>query len=111
MAQGFNIPGGMGNMAQIMKQAQKMSEDMKQKQADLEAKEWNAVSAGGAVKVTLTGKSEIKDLVIDKDMVDPDDVEMLQDSIMAAVNEALRMKEKEQEEFLGGALGGMKLPF
>ena len=78
MAQKFNgFPGGgMGNMASIMMQAQKMQDDMKKKQAELEASEYSATAAGGAVKVVLTGKKEIKNLEIAKDIVAPADYEI-----------------------------------
>lgn len=113
MAQKFNgFPGGgMGNMASIMMQAQKMQDDMKKKQAELEASEYSATAAGGAVKVVLTGKKEIKNLEIAKDIVDPDDVEMLQDSITAAVNEALRQISEKEESVYQGVAGNIKLPF
>ncbi|MCQ2978616.1 MAG: YbaB/EbfC family nucleoid-associated protein [Clostridia bacterium] len=113
MAQKFNgFPGGgMGNMAQIMMQAQKMQDDMKKKQAELEQAEYEAVAAGGAVKVVLSGKKEIKNIEIAKDIVDPDDVEMLQDSIQAAVNEALRKLNAEEESVYQGVAGNIKLPF
>lgn len=113
MAQKFGIPGmgNMGNMAQIMMQAQKMQEDMKRKQAELEEKTYEATSAGGAIKVTLSGKKEITNLEINKDIVDPDDVEMLQDSITAAVNSALRQVMESEESVYQGVAGNIKLPF
>lgn len=111
---GFNggFPGGgMGNMAQIVKQAQKMQEDMKKKQAELEAKEYEATAAGGAVKVILSGKKEVKKIEISKEIIDPEDSETLEDSIMAAVNEAFRNLSEDEASILGSVAGNVKLPF
>jgi DNA-binding YbaB/EbfC family protein len=87
-----------------------MQAEMEQKQAELETKELTTTAGGGAVQVTINGKKEITKLVIDKDVVDPDDVEMLQDLVTAAVNEAIRqITELEESEMnsITGALGGM----
>jgi len=97
-------------MGNLMKQAQKMQRDMEKAQEELEAMELEATAGGGAVKVIVTGKKEIKEIAIDKEVVDPDDVEMLQDLILAAVNEALRKAQETSDEKLGkisGGLGGM----
>ena len=105
--------GGMpGNMNQLMKQAQRMQRQMEEKQKELETKEWEATAGGGAVKVRVSGQHEITGIEIAKDVVDPDDVEMLQDLIMAAVNEALRNMEAETSAAMGdianlGGLGGL----
>ena len=94
MAKGFGGRGGMGmgggiNMNMI-KQAQKMQENMQKMQAELEAKEYTAQAGGGVVSATVNGKRELLSITIDPEAVDPDDVEMLQDMIVAAVNEAIR---------------------
>ena len=91
------LPQGMGggpqNMNQMIKQAQKMQEEMKAKQEELEQQEFKTTSGGGMVEVTITGKKEIKDISIKPEIVNPEDIEMLQDMIMAAVNEAIRKVE------------------
>ena len=88
-----NIPKGMGggpsNMQGMMRQVQKMQEEMAEKQAELEAREFEIKAGGGAVTIKMTGKKEVIALDISEDLVDPDDIEMLSDMIMAAVNEAL----------------------
>ena len=91
MAKRGGFPGGMpGNMNNLMKQAQKMQRQMEEAQKELEEKEVEAAAGGGAVKVKVSGKKEIVAVTIDPEVVDPDDVEMLEDLIMAAANEALR---------------------
>lgn len=114
MAKG-GFPGGFGggNMGNLMKQAQKMQKDMEKLQAELHDKEVEATAGGGAIKVIATGKKQIKEIIINPDVVDPDDVEMLQDLVLAAVNEALRMADEmvngEMSKITGGlgGLGGM----
>ena len=114
MARG-GFPGGFGgaNLNNIMKQAQKMQKEMERIQSELQDKEVEASSGGGAVKVVATGKKQIKSITISPDVVDPDDVEMLQDLVLAAVNEALRMADdmvtSEMSKLTGGfgGLGGM----
>ena len=110
--------GGMpGNMNQLMKQAQRMQRQMEEKQKELETKEWEATAGGGAVKVRVSGQRELTAIEISKDVVDPDDVEMLQDLIVAAVNSALRDAEKTSNESMSkltggfGGLGGLNLGF
>lgn len=114
MAKRGGYPGGMGmpgNMNNLMKQAQRMQRQMEESQKELEEKEFTA-KAGGAVEVTVTGKKEVTKIVIDKDAVDPDEVDMLQDMIMAAVNEALRMAEEANAEIMNKMTGGLGgLPF
>jgi len=110
MARG-GFPGfGGGNINQLMKQAQKMQKDMARLQEELENKTVEATAGGGAVTVVATGKKEIKEIIIKPEVVDPDDVEMLQDLILAAVNEALRKAEEmaasEMSKITGG-LGGL----
>ena len=90
--------GGAGNLQQLARQAQKLQENMDQVSAELEAKEYSATSGGNAVKVTVTGKMEVKSISIQPEVVDPEDVEMLSDLIIAAVNEALRAAATEKSE-------------
>ena len=106
--------GGMpANMNNLIKQAQKMQKQMEDAQASLETEEVTASAGGGAVQVTVSGKKEITQIKIDPEAVDPDDVEMLEDLIMAAANEALRKMEElsnaRMAEITGGAggLGGL----
>ena len=99
--------GGMpSNMSNLLKQAQKMQKQMEDAQASLETQEVTATAGGGAVEVTVSGKKEITKIVIDKEVVDPDDVEMLQDLIMAAVNEALRKMEELSSQQMNAITGG-----
>ena len=109
MAKRGGYPGGMmpGNMNNLMKQAQKMQKQMEQTQAELEEKEYEATSGGGVVKVKINGHKEITDITIAEEVVDPDDIEMLQDLIMAAVNEAIRTQGDDEREQLGKITGGM----
>ena len=107
---GFN--GGMmpGNMNNLMKQAQRMQRQMEEKQKELEEKVWEASAGGGAVTVRVSGKKEIESVTLSPEVVDPDDIEMLQDLIVAATNEALRKMEEEQTDMfnsLSGGLGGL----
>lgn len=110
MAKGFGGMGGM-NMNALMKQAQKMQKQMEEAQAALAEQVVETTSGGGAVKVTATGKKEIKEIKINPDVVDPDDVEMLEDLILSAVNEALRQVDEiangVMSKIAGGNLGGM----
>ena len=108
MAKG-GFPGGMGgmNMNNLMKQAQKMQKQMETQQAELEAKEFSAAAGGGVVEVTVTGKREVTKVKIDPEAVDPDDVEMLEDLIMAATNEALRKCEEESQAQMSKITGGL----
>ena len=102
------IPGG--NMQQLMRQAQKMQQQMVQMQQDLDAREYEGTAGGGAVSCRVSGKRELLALTINPDAVDPDDVEMLQDMILAAVNDALKKGEETREaemNKLGGGMGGM----
>ena len=110
MAKRGGYPGGMpGNMGNLMKQAQRMQRQMEESQKELETKEFAAKAGGGAVEVTVTGKKEVVKVVFDKDAVDPDDVEMLQDLVMAATNEALRMADAASQEAMGRMTGGLGL--
>ena len=100
MAKRGGFPGGMGmpgNMNNLMKQAQKMQKQMEENQKALEEKEFTAAAGGGAVEVTVSGKKEVTKVKLAEEVVDPDDVEMLEDLIMAATNEALRKMEAETQ--------------
>ncbi len=107
---GFGNFGGGMNMNNLMKQAQKMQKQMEEMQTELETKEFEITSGGGAVKIVITGKKIIKNIEIDKDVVDPDDVEMLQDLILTAVNEAIRQVEDSVNNQMSQMTGGMNLP-
>ena len=110
MAKGFGGRGGMGGMgmnANMLKQAQKMQQDMMKMQQELQ----EASAGGGVVTATVSGKRELKALEIDPEAVDPDDVEMLQDMIVAAVNEALRAAENDAASTMQKLTGGLGLPF
>lgn len=111
MARRGGFPGGgmPGNMANLMKQAQKMQRQMEESQKELEEKEFTAKAGGGAVEVTVSGKRELTSIKLSEEAVDPDDIETLEDMIMAAVNEALRMVEEESSSSMGKFTGG--LPF
>ncbi len=106
------IPNSSGpsNMNQMLKQAQKMQEDMATLQADLETREYTAVSGGGMVTVTVDGKHLIKSIKINPDAVDPDDAEMLEDFITIAVNEAINKAIANAEEEMGAVTGGLNIP-
>ena len=108
MAKRGGFPGGMpGNMNNLMKQAQRMQRQMEEQQAELENKEFSATAGGGVVEVTVTGKREVSKVKIDPEAVDPDDVEMLEDMIMAATNEALRQLEEFSSDSMSKITGGM----
>jgi len=102
--------GGPGNMNQMLKQAQKMQEDMATLQNDLEAREYTASVASDSVTVTVDGKHLIKSIKINPNIVDEDDVEMLEDLITVAVNEAINNAIKTAEEEMGAITGGLNLP-
>lgn len=107
------FPGGMGggaNMNHMLKQAQKMQEQMMKMQEEMENKTYEAAAGGGAVKVMLDGKRELKEVVLSPEVVDPDDIEMLQDLIVAAVNEAMRKVEEDSSAQLGSITGGLNIP-
>ena len=114
MAKRGGFPGGMpGNMNNLMKQAQRMQRQMEEKQQELETKEFTATAGGGAVSVTVSGKKEITSITLQPEVVDPDDIEMLQDLIVAAANEALREMESASAEVMNSLTGGFGggLPF
>lgn len=115
MAKGFNSRGmgglGGGNMQNMIRQAQKMQADMMKAQEELESKSYEAAAGGGVVKAVVSGKKEVTSVTIDPEAVDPDDVEMLQDLIVAAVNEALRKANDDANTQMSKLTGGMNLPF
>ncbi len=106
MAKRGGFPGGMGgfggmNINQLMKEAKKMQADMEKSQEELVSKEFEASAGGGAINVKVSGNKEIKEIKIQKDVVDPDDVEMLEDLILTCVNEALRKVDSAQAAQMG----------
>lgn len=124
MAKGYGRPpmnrkGGKGGMGMgmpglnmdMIKQAQKMQADMEKTQAELQEKEYTATAGGGVVAATVDGKHTLKALSIDPEAVDPDDVEMLQDMVIAAVNEAIRAAMDDMSTSMSKITGGMNLPF
>lgn len=118
MAKGFNSRGmggmggmGGGNMNNMIRQAQKMQQDMLKAQEELESKTYEAAAGGGVVSATVSGKKELVGVSIDPEAVDPEDVEMLQDLIVAAVNEALRKANEDAASQMSKLTGGLNLPF
>ena len=113
MAKGFNSRGmggfGGGMNMNMMKQVQKMQQDMLKMQQELESKTYTAAAGGGVVSATVTGKRVLESLTIDPDAVDPEDVEMLQDMVVAAANEALRKADAEQAASMSKLTGGLNL--
>ncbi len=109
MAKRGGFPGGMmpGNMNNLMKQAQKMQKQMEDTTKELEEKEYEASAGGGVVKVVLSGKKELLSVHLEEEVVDKEDIEMLEDLIVAAVNEALRMQAEDEKENLGKITGGL----
>ncbi|MCR5789939.1 MAG: YbaB/EbfC family nucleoid-associated protein [Lachnospiraceae bacterium] len=109
MAKRGGFPGGMGmgNMNNLMKQAQKMQRQMEESQKELEEKEYTVTSGGGAIEITINGKKEITKVKLDKDAVDPEDVEMLEDLILTAVNEAIGKVEEASSSVMSKFAGGM----
>lgn len=109
MAKRGGFPGGgmPGNMSNLMKQAQRMQRQMEESQKELEVKEFVAKAGGGAVEVTVTGKKEITKVKLSEEVVDPDDIEMLEDLVMAATNEALRMADEASAEVMNKMTGGL----
>ena len=102
--------GGGGNMQQLARQAQKLQQQMTKVQEELEAREYEASAGGGVVTAKVNGKKELLALTIKPEAVDPEDVEMLQDTIMAAINEAMRQATETTEREMGKLTGGMNLP-
>ena len=108
MAKRGGFPGGMpGNMNNLMKQAQRLQRQMEETTKELEEKEYSASAGGGAVTVTVSGKKEVLSVKLSEEVVDPDDIEMLQDLIVAATNEALRKMEDESQAAMSKLTGGL----
>lgn len=99
------------NMQALMQQAQKMQREMEKAQKDLEAKEFEIVSAGGGIKVTITGSKVVKNIEIDEDIIDPEEKEMLQDMIVVAINEAINKVLSEEQKIVANQQANMRLPF
>ena len=112
MAKRGGFPGGgmPGNMNNLMKQAQRMQRQMEESQKELETKEFTAKAGGGAVEVTVSGKKEVVKVVLAEDVVDPDDIEMLQDLIIVAINEGLRQIDEIQNAEMSKLTGGLGIP-
>ena len=102
--------GGPGNMNQMIRQAQKMQEEMAKAQEELNAKEYVTTSGGGMIEVTITGKKELKSVKLKPEVVDPEDIEMLEDLIVAAVNEAIRTAEEDSAKRMERITGGLNVP-
>ncbi|MCI8598831.1 MAG: YbaB/EbfC family nucleoid-associated protein [Lachnospiraceae bacterium] len=117
MAKRGGFPGGgmgmPGNMNNLMKQAQKMQRQMEESKKELEEKEYTAAAGGGAVEITVSGKKEIVKVKLSEEVVDPDDIEMLEDLIMAAANQAFRQMEEDSAAAMSKLTGGLGggLPF
>jgi DNA-binding YbaB/EbfC family protein len=112
MSKGRRMPGGMpgGNMNNMMKQVQKMQKQMADMQGELEEREVEATAGGGAITATVNGKKQLVKIQISPEVVDPEDVEMLQDLILAAVNEASKKAEEMMEKEMSKITGGLNLP-
>ncbi len=108
------LPQGMGggpqNMNAMLKQAQKMQEDMNAMQEELEAKEYEISAGGGMVKITITGKKEVKNITVSPEIVDPDDIETLEDILVAAVNEAIKTVEDNAAQEMSKITGSLNIP-
>ena len=109
MAKRGGFPGGAmpGNMNNLMKQPQRLPRQMEEGQKELETKEFSASAGGGAVEVTINGKKEITSIKLAEEIVDPEDIETLQDAIVAAANEALRKADEANAELMGKMTGGL----
>ena len=111
MAKRGGFPGGMpGNMNNLMKQAQKMQRQMEENQKALEEKEFTAAAGGGAVEVTVSGKREVTKVKLAEEVVDPDDIEMLEDLVAAAINATVKQVDETAEAEMGKLTGGMNIP-
>ena len=111
MAKRGGFPGGMpGNMNNLMKQAQRMQRQMEETTKELEEKEYSASSGGGAVTVTVSGKKEVVSVKLAEEVVDPDDIEMLEDLVAAAINATVKQVDETAEAEMGKLTGGMNIP-
>ncbi len=108
---GFNMGMGGGNMQQLMRQAQKMQENVQRVQEEVGASELEYSAGGGAVKVVIYGRKELKSIEIQPEVVDPDDIEMLQDLILAAVNGAVKLADETMEREMSKVTGGLNIGF
>lgn len=106
---GGGFPGG-GNMNSLLKQVQKAQKQMEQKQKELEVKTYENSAGGNAVKVVISGKKEVLSVTLDESVVDPDDIEMLQDLIVLAVNGAIKQAEEDAASLMSEMTGGMNIP-
>ena len=104
------FPGMGGNMNQLMKQAQKMQKQMEETTKALEESTYEATAGGGVVKVVVSGKKEVVSVHLEEEVVDPDDVEMLEDLVLSAVNEALKKADEETSNKMGKLTGGLNIP-
>ncbi len=102
---------GMGNMQNMMKQMQKMQKKMAEAQEELASKEFEGTAGGGMVTIKMSGQKQVLDVIIKEEAVDPDDVEMLQDLVLAATNDALKKVDDETNQTMGQFTKGMNLPF
>ena len=102
--------GGAQNMNAMIRQAQKMQDEISELQEEIEAREFSATAGGGAVQVVVTGKKSIKSLTIQPEVVDPEDIEMLQDLVISAINEAINIVEETTETEMSKITGGVSLP-
>lgn len=113
MAKGYNrgmrLPGGGGMNMNMLRQAQKLSEGMQKSTAELESKEYTARSGGGMVSVTITGKHEVKSVTISPEVVNPEEVELLQDMLLVALNDAHRQADEERQQAMNRLTGGLNL--
>lgn len=107
---GLGAPGGGGNMNNLLSQMQKLQKEMEKTQADLATQEISASAGGGMVTVVVTGDQQVKSITIKPEAVSPDDVELLQDMVLAAVNEAMQKAKDLEQSKLGGLTGGLGLP-
>lgn len=112
MARRGGFPGGgmPGNMSNLMKQAQRMQRQMEETTKELETKEYTAASGGGAVSVTVNGKKEVVSVKLSEEVVDPDDIEMLEDLVAAAVNATVKQVDETAEAEMGKLTGGLNIP-
>lgn len=108
LPQGFG--GQNNNMNSVIKQAQKMQEEMEKKQAILDEKTYETTVGGGAITVAINGKKQVTNLTIKPEVVDPEDIEMLQDLIMSGVNEVLRIAEEDSAQQMNAITGGLNIP-
>ena len=105
-----NFRGGMPNMNSMMKQVKKMQEDMEKAQKEIEEMEFSSSAGGGVVEASVNGKKSVLSIKLDPAVVDPDDVEMLQDLIMVAINDAMAKADKFNEDKMGKLTGGINIP-